>query len=75
MEWIKVAGITICVILIILYEWPKMNQNQKREKVAFASLTAIGWLLALFLLFFPDMPGPTKMITHIFKPIIKIFEK
>ncbi|MDM5188214.1 hypothetical protein QUF99_13075 [Bacillus sp. DX4.1] len=75
MKWITVAGITICVILITLYEWPKMDRNQKREKVAFVTLTAMGWLLAILLLFFPDMPGPTQMISYIFKPLSKILEK
>ncbi|WP_028400700.1 hypothetical protein [Ectobacillus panaciterrae] len=75
MKWITVAGITVCVVLIVLYEWPKMDRNQKKEKAAFVTLTAMGWLLAILLLFFPDMPGPTQMIEKIFKPLGKILEK
>ncbi|MDM5154508.1 hypothetical protein QUF88_11880 [Bacillus sp. DX1.1] len=75
MKWITIAGITACVVLITLYEWPKMDRNQKREKAVFVILTAMGWLLAILLLFFPDMPGPTQMISNIFKPLSKMLEK
>jgi len=75
MKWITVLGITICVVLIVWYEWPKINRNQKEEKVVFVALTAMGWLLAILLLFFPDMPGPTQMIEMLFKPLGKMLEK
>lgn len=75
MKWITVIGITVCVVLIFLYEWPKMDRNQKKEKAAFVILTTMGWLLAILLLFFPDMPGPTQMIDMLFKPLSKMLEK
>ncbi|AVX07679.1 MULTISPECIES: hypothetical protein [Priestia] len=75
MKWITVIGITVCVVLIFLYEWPKMDRNQKKEKAAFVILTTMGWLLAILLLFFPDMPGPTQMIDMLFKPLGKMLEK
>ncbi|MFE0299106.1 hypothetical protein [Priestia megaterium] len=75
MKWITVIGITVCVVLIFLYEWPKMDRNQKKEKAAFVILTTMGWLLAILLLFFPDMPGPTQMIDMLFKPLGKTLEK
>ncbi|AAY60297.1 hypothetical protein I6G76_00065 (plasmid) [Bacillus cereus] len=74
MKWITVVGITVCVILMTFYEWPKMDWNQKKEKIAFITLTAMGWLLAILLLFFPDMPGPTQMIEKLFKPLGKMLE-
>ncbi|WP_095022323.1 hypothetical protein [Bacillus thuringiensis] len=75
MKWTTVVGVTIWSILIILYEWPKMKQNQKKEKVAILILTAIGWLTTILFLFFPDIPGPTQAISNIFKPLSKVFEK
>jgi len=75
MKWITIIGITICVFLIVWYEWPKMDQNQRKEKAACVVLTATGWLLAILLLFFPDMPGPTQMIDVLFKPLGKMLEK
>ncbi|AWC30443.1 hypothetical protein ACRS6Y_13235 [Bacillus cytotoxicus] len=75
MKWLTIVGITVCVLVIALYEWPKMNHDQKKEKVAFITLTAIGYLLAILLLFFPDMLGPTQMIEKLFKPLGKMLEK
>jgi len=75
MKWLTAAGITVCMVLIVLYEWPKMDRNQKKVKAAFVTITAMGWLLAILLLFFPDMPGPTQMIEKLFKPLGKMLEK
>lgn len=75
MKWLMVAGITVSVVLIALFEWPKMNRNQKKEKITFVTLSAMGWILAILLLFFPDMAGPTQMISWLFKPLGKLLEK
>lgn len=68
-------GITATVALMALHEWRKIRQNRKKEKVAFVILTALGWLLAILLVFFPDIPGPTQMIDTIYKPLGKLLEK
>lgn len=68
-------GITIVVILISLYEWPKIKKNQNKEKWSFVTLTMAGWLLAVLLIIFPEMPGPTQWIDIIFKPLGKLLEK
>jgi hypothetical protein len=57
-----------------LYELPKMGQTQKKVKAAFFTLVGIGSILAILLIFFPEMPGPTQMIDSIFKPLGKILE-
>lgn len=74
MEWVTIVGITLGVVLITLYEWPKMDQNQGKEKAAFVTLTMMGWLLAILLLFFPETLGPTQLIDTLFKPLGKILE-
>ncbi|MDN4073171.1 hypothetical protein [Fictibacillus terranigra] len=75
MKWPTIIGITIVVVLLTFYEWPKMDQHQKKEKKAFVTITAMGWLLAILLLFFPDLPGPTQMIDSLFSPLGKLLEK
>nr|WP_149473141.1 hypothetical protein [Oceanobacillus polygoni] len=64
-----------CSSLITLYEWPKTNKNQKRKKRIFITLTVGGTLLAILLVFFPEMPGLTQMVEGIFKPLGKLLEK
>ncbi len=70
-----VIGITGIVIFISLYEWPKMGPTQKKEKASFITFTALGWILAVLLLFIPDLPGPTQLVRAIFKPLEKILER
>lgn len=74
MKWVTILGVTVCIFLFTLYEWPKMEKNQKKEKVTFGILTILGWLLAILLLFFPDIPGPTQMINSLFKPLSHLLE-
>ncbi|MFC5406856.1 hypothetical protein [Cohnella soli] len=75
MNWAAILGITVILILMVLFEWPKMNKNMKKEKAAFVTITIIGWLLAILLVLFPDMPGPTQFVDMIYRPLGKLLEK
>jgi hypothetical protein len=74
MSWGPVFGSTLIVICMTLYQLPKINQNQKKEKAAFITLSIIGWLLAIMLIFFPKNPGPSEWIDILYKPLGKILE-
>ena len=75
MNTASVIGVTLIVALMTLYEWPKMSRNQKKEKAVFASIALSGWLLAVILIFFPEIPGPTHFIEMIFKSQSKWLEQ
>jgi multisubunit Na+/H+ antiporter MnhB subunit len=75
MKWGAVFAIVIIAILMTLFEWPKINQNQKKEKAAFMIVTGIGCLLAILLIIYPEMPGPTQLVESIYKPLGKLLEK
>lgn len=75
MKFATILGITVVLILMALYEWPKMNKNQKKEKWTFIVLTMAGGLLAVLLVFFPSMPGPPNLIDTLFKPLGKLLEQ
>ncbi|MEW9673440.1 hypothetical protein [Ammoniphilus sp. 3BR4] len=75
MKWGAVFGLSVLVACMVLFEWPKMNSNQKKEKATFIGLTAMGWLLGVLLVFFPDLPSPTDLFDTIFKPFGKLLEK
>jgi CDP-diglyceride synthetase len=72
MKWRFLLGILLIVALMIKYEWPKINQ--KKEKAAFAVLTAIGCLLAVFLVLYPNLPNPTQILETIYRPLGKLLE-
>ncbi|MFP3121912.1 hypothetical protein OH784_03820 [Ectobacillus funiculus] len=75
MTWLFIVGITLVVLLMSLYEWPRINSKQKKEKLVFIMLVVAEWLLAIFLLFNPHFPGPTKMMEAVFQPISRIFQQ
>jgi multisubunit Na+/H+ antiporter MnhB subunit len=74
-RWGVILVATLAMALIILYVWPRLNQEQEREKVSFIALTIMGWLMAILLVFYPEMPGPTQMIDTIYRPLGRILEK
>ncbi|MFJ5714960.1 hypothetical protein [Neobacillus sp. NPDC093127] len=74
MKWGGILGITALLMLIFLYEWPKLKKNIRKVQVVFITLITIGWMLAILLVLFPNMPGPSQLIDFIFKPIGRYWE-
>ncbi len=75
MKWSSFAVITLVVIAMAIYEWPRIKHCTRIERWAFAVLTAFGWVLTLLLVLYPEMPGPTQWVNAIYKPLGKILEK
>lgn len=62
-----ILGVTITLVLIFLYQWPKLKKNEKKVKIAFFSLMLLNWVLAVLLVIYPEMPGPGQLIDFIYK--------
>ncbi|WP_156182248.1 hypothetical protein [Paenibacillus algorifonticola] len=45
------------------------GQSGRREISAAVTITAVTAALAVLLIFFPDMPGPTELIAFLFSTI------
>ena len=65
---------TIIYIFISLYEWPKMDRKQKKDRFGLVMLSIVGWMLAFVLIIFPDIPGPIQFIEYVFKPIGRLLD-
>ncbi|MBT2726393.1 hypothetical protein J7E63_05495 [Bacillus sp. ISL-75] len=74
MKWAIVFAFSIVLALMFLYEWPKIKSKEKKEKIVFVCLLAMGWVLSFILLFYPDTPGPTNLVDSIYKPLGKLLE-
>ncbi|MGO4886791.1 hypothetical protein ACJ2A9_03455 [Anaerobacillus sp. MEB173] len=74
MNWVLSIVSGLIAALIVWFEWPKINQKQKKEKQALVTLSIMGWVLAVLLIFFPDMPGPTDLVDYIYRPLGKLLE-
>ncbi|MGE8080277.1 hypothetical protein [Peribacillus loiseleuriae] len=69
MRWGPFFGISVIIAMIILFEWPKMKGNPKKDKLTFIILLFIGLVLSMFNL--TEMIGPTAWIETIFSPFGK----
>ena len=71
MRWGAFFGTTVIIAIIILFEWPRMKGNSKKDKLTFFTLFFIGLVLSMFNL--PEMTGPTAWIETIFKSVWKVY--
>ena len=74
MKWLFALGVTSLVVFMILYEWPKMQRNQKKEKKVFIVLVTFGWLFAITLLFYPDLKSPAAFLLPMYEAMEKILK-
>ncbi|MEW9699178.1 hypothetical protein [Paenibacillus sp. SI8] len=73
MNWTFFICITIASLLVAWFEWPKLKQKPKRERVIFVSLLLFVWVLSMFDL--THTPGPTTVLQTIFKPFKGLLEQ
>jgi hypothetical protein len=73
-KWDELGGLAAVVILMTIYQWPRIGRKQRKERAAFTLLTAIGSALAVLLVYFPDLPGPTQLVEKIYRPLGKMLE-
>ncbi len=71
MKVFGILGITVLVVVLLLYEWPKMEKNQKKEKKALLILLTFDWVFTIVLLVYPDLPNPLVSLIPIFEWIKK----
>ncbi|GGJ60173.1 multisubunit Na+/H+ antiporter MnhB subunit [Anoxybacillus voinovskiensis] len=67
-------GSIVVVVLIFLLELPRFRRAEKKEKTVFLVLLALGMALAVVLIYFPDVPGPTQLVHYIFEPLARVFK-
>lgn len=69
MKITAILGVTVLLLFLTLFEYPKINHTHRKEKKALSILLAVGWLLAVLLILFPEMPGPTQLLNFLFGPM------
>ncbi|MEK3796746.1 hypothetical protein MHI18_00565 [Peribacillus sp. FSL H8-0477] len=58
MKWLYSIAVTFVIVLIALFEWPRLKKDRKKEKQFFLVILALDWVFAIILLFYPDLPSP-----------------
>lgn len=65
---------TALLLLLFLAEYPKIDKEDKKERMVYITLIALGWVLALLLILHPDLPGPTELLNKLFNPLNHFLE-
>ncbi|UPK41333.1 hypothetical protein [Paenibacillus pabuli] len=69
MIWVKIAGVSLVLAMIVKFEWLRLNQGHTRERATLIILAAMGWVAALLVILFPEMPGPIMLIDWLYRPL------
>jgi hypothetical protein len=69
MKVLEILGITVFLLLLYLYERPKLKENGQKVQNTFLTFIVFDWFLAGILILFPKIPGPGQLIDFIYKSI------
>ncbi|MBM7566962.1 hypothetical protein [Paenibacillus sacheonensis] len=56
-------------LLIAAFQWKWVLQAQPRERFVHFALFAAAWILAVLLMIFPHLPGPTQVVDALFEKL------
>ncbi|MBO0993184.1 hypothetical protein [Bacillus sp. SD088] len=65
MKGVYIFCVTAVVVLMFIYQWPKIQSTEIKEKLVFSSLTLTGWSLAVAYIIFPNMDSPAKIVDYV----------
>ncbi|MEF3303681.1 hypothetical protein [Paenibacillus sp. GYB003] len=74
MNVVSVIGITLLAAAVLMSDRRNWSRRSWKERAAFAAITALGWAIAVLLVFVPELPGPTQLVESIFGPLGKSLE-
>lgn len=63
--------VAMCILLLLngLFEWKRRRKTPIRELRAFFVLSALGWIVVLYMAIFYKGPTPRDLIDFIFMPV------
>ncbi|NQX68932.1 hypothetical protein HQN90_22650 [Paenibacillus alba] len=62
-------------LLVTIYQWLRLRSAPRNEKIAYLSILALCWILAISLVINPQLPGPSQVIEVFFGPLGKLIDK
>jgi hypothetical protein len=72
MNWNIIFTIQVALWFIVLFEWKRLKEYSKADKIAFASILVTAMLLACFN---PgSTPGPITLLHYVFGPFGRMME-
>ncbi|MDQ0171557.1 hypothetical protein [Paenibacillus tundrae] len=72
MKFVSVVGICLLTAAMVYGEW--RSRAQKKARIVAGGITLLSAMLALTLLFLPNLPGPTQWIKLLFGKVDKFMK-
>jgi len=74
MKVVFIMGILLVSFLIVWFEWTRLHPKQKKEWKTILFLLGLSCTLAILLVFYPEMPGPTQLVERIYHPFLSVLK-
>ncbi|WP_026572946.1 hypothetical protein [Bacillus sp. UNC438CL73TsuS30] len=74
MNVVEIIGVTVLLLLLYLYNRPKLKENGQKVQKTFLAFIVFDWFLAATLILFPKIPGPGDLIEFIYKSVGAFWE-
>ncbi len=71
-NWNTIFVVQVLIWLIVLFEWKRLKNAPKADKITFVTILILSALLSFFQL--DNLPGPMTFLDYIFGPLGKIME-
>lgn len=62
------------IVAMVLYEWPKINSQHKKERRVFILISGLAFSLAVLLVVYPELPGPTQFADWLYRPLTRLLK-
>jgi|GEM_PF-968130 len=72
LNWTAFFLVQVCIWFMVIFDWKRMKQAPKKDRILIGSLLAFATFLSLFDLL--NMPGPITILRTIFKPLSTLLE-
>ncbi|QMV44025.1 hypothetical protein FPL14_24765 [Cohnella cholangitidis] len=69
MTLLNLMGVTLVVLLMVWAEWRCFEDKTRRERAALIGFATAGWLTAVLVILFPNLPGPIELFNRVCKPL------
>lgn len=66
-NWNTVFVVQVLIWLIVLFEWKRLKNASKADRITFAAILILSALMSFFNL--ENLPGPLTLLQYIFGPL------
>ena len=69
-NWTIVLIVQVLIWLIVIFEWKRLKNASKADRIIFVSILILATLMSFFNL--ENLPGPLTLLQYVFGPLGRI---